>query len=115
MSRDTLFMLDPDCFISEGKSRYCPDCALIAGYLSFYPAVIQELTLRVVAPPRPRQEIVALLGEENQSAPVLVLDRDAQVPSGIAFGEINGQRFINDPKAILAYLGQKHTAGGMPL
>lgn len=115
MKQDTLFMLDPDSFKVEGKSRYCPDCALVAGYLSFYPEVLQGLALRVVPPPRPRQEIVALIGEENQSAPVLILGRDSQLPPGVTCGEANGLRFINDPKSILGYLGQKHAGGGLPL
>ena len=113
MSQDILFLLDPESVKTEGKLRYCPDCALVAGYLRFYPAVEKELSVRFVAPPRPRMDIVALLGEAQQGAPVLVLDRDSELAPGIPCGEINGFRFIDDPKAILAYLGQKHAAGGL--
>ena len=113
MSQDTLFMLDPHSVKTEGKARFCPDCALIAGYLSFYPAVARGLTIRMIAPPRPRPEIVALLGGEHQGAPVLVLDRNSELAPGIACKESKGYRFIDEPKAILAYLGQKHPAGGL--
>ncbi len=113
MSQDTLFLLDPESVKTEGKARFCPDCALIAGYLSFYPAVAKALTVRMIAAPRPRKEIVALLGEDHQGAPVLVLDRNSKLASAIACNEANGYRFIDEPKAILVYLGQKHPAGGV--
>lgn len=115
MNRDILFMLHPRNVELEGKPRYCPDCAQVAGYLSFYPAVERALDIRFVAPPRPRPDIVALLGEAYQGAPVLILAADAPTVPGIACHEVNGQRFINDPKDILAYLGQRHAAGGLPL
>ena len=114
MSRDTLFMLDPNSLKAEVKPRFCPDCAVVAGYLSFYPAVESGLTVRFVEPSRPRLKIVALLGEDNQGAPVLVLDRDSVPAQDIACNEANGYRFINDPKAIIAYLGTKHPAAGIP-
>ena len=115
MNRDILFMLHPRNVETEGKPRYCPDCALVAGYLSFYPAVERALDIRFVAPPRPRPDIVALLGEAHQGAPVLILAADAPTVAGIVCHEAKGQRFIDDPKDILAYLGQRHDAGGLPL
>ena len=114
MSRDILFMLDPNSLKTEGKPRFCPDCALVAGYLSFYPAVESGLTVRFVEPSRPRLDIVALLGKNNQGAPVLILDRDSTLATGVTFNEANGYRFINDPKVILDYLGTKHPAAGIP-
>lgn len=115
MSRDILFMLYPESVKTDGKYRYCPDCAQIAGYLNFYPTVERALDIRFVAPPRPRPEIIALLGEANQGAPVLVLNADSPNVPGIVCKETNGQRFIDDPKDILAYLGQTHPTGGLPL
>ena len=46
---------------------------------------------------------------------MLILAPDSPSIAGIAFHEANGQRFIDDPKDILAYLGQRHAAGGLPL
>jgi len=114
MPRDILFLLAPDHVQSEGKFRYCPDCALVAGYLGFYPAVANAIDVRRVAPPRPRPEIVALLGEANQGAPVLVLAASSPTLPGIAVKEAQGRRFIDVPGDILAYLGQRYP-GGLPL
>ncbi len=115
MNRDILFLLDPQTVVAEDRARYCPDCALVAGYLSFYPGVARSLDVRYVAPPRPRPDIVALLGEAHQGAPVLILDRAAPVPAGIAVREVNGRRFIDEAKDILGYLGLRFAAGGLPL
>ena len=115
MNRDILFMLDPQTVVSEGSPRYCPDCALVAGYLGFYPSVARALDIRFVAPPRPRPEIIALLGEANQGAPVLVLKPASPTVPGVNYKEANGQRFIDDPKDILAYFGARFPGGGLPL
>lgn len=115
MGRDILFLLDPAAVVAEGKPRYCPDCALVAGYLSFYPGVARSLDLRYVAPPRPRPEIVALLGEAHQGAPVLVLADGGPLPAGVECKTANGRRFIDDPQAILACLAARNAAGGLPL
>lgn len=115
MNRDILFMLYPESVKAEEKWRYCPDCAQIAGYLSFYPAVERALDIRFVSPPRPRPKIIALLGEDHQGAPVLVLDAESPFIPGIAYKEAKGLRFIDEPKEILAYLGNRFAAGGLPL
>ena len=115
MHRDILFMLDPQAVVSEGKARYCPDCALVSGYLAFYPAVARALDIRFIAPPRPRPDIIAMLGEAHQGAPVLVLKPASPEVPGVTCKEANGQRFIDEPKDILAYLGARFPAGGLPL
>lgn len=115
MSRDILFMLYPESVKTEGKFRYCPDCALVSGYLGFYPAVERAIDIRFVPPVRPRTDIGALLGEEHQGAPVLILDPASPALPGVACKEAKGQRFIDEPKDILAYLGQRFPGGGLPL
>jgi hypothetical protein len=114
MHRDTLFMLSPYAKVEDGHPRYCPDCALVEGYLAFYPAVRTQLTVQHVGPVRPRAEIVALLGEENQGSPVLVLHPSSQPRELDAVQTANGQRFINDPKAICRYFAL-NLGGGLPL
>ena len=114
MNRDTLFLLDPYACVEDGFFRYCPDCAFIEGYLALFPVVRTKLAVVHVTPSRPRAEIIALLGEANQGAPVLVLHAESQ-PREI--GEVqthNGHRFINDPKAICRYLALE-LGGGLPL
>ena len=114
MQRDTLYLLSPYARVEEGHARYCPDCALVEGYLAFYPAVRTQLTVQHVGPTRPRQEILALLGEENQGAPVLVLHLASQPRELDAVQTYNDQRFINDPTAICRYFAL-NLGGGLPL
>jgi DUF3088 family protein len=80
MSRDQLYLLKPD-FFGNGKGPYfCPGCAQMVGLLDFYAALKQRLGVEYVDFPNPRPELAALLGEENQSCPVLVLKT---VPTGL--------------------------------
>jgi hypothetical protein len=115
MKKDTLFLLDAHTVVDAGKPRYCPDTALVAGYLSFYPAIASQVEVRTVSPVRPRAAIVDLLGAENQGAPVLVLASGSKLPAPVTALEANGRRFINDPKQILAYLGATVAGAGLPL
>lgn len=114
MKRDTLYLLNPHCHVAEGFARYCPDCALVEGYLAFYPNVRAQLQVLYVAPARPRAEIIALLGEVNQGSPVLVLHPDRVTAESGAVQHNGSLRFINDPKAICRYLAQTFS-GGLPL
>ncbi|MEO9527963.1 DUF3088 domain-containing protein [Roseibium sp.] len=92
---DTLFLLapgfkDPDY---PGKTFYCWHCALMEGVLASCPALGAGLNVRRIAWPIPRREVVNLLGEDNQSLPVLVLSEGG---------------FINDKDAILTALTERH-------
>ncbi|MFM8707616.1 MAG: DUF3088 family protein [Planctomycetia bacterium] len=60
---------------------YCPECATIAGLLWYYPDVAAKLDVRLVDAPRPRPDVVALVGEETQSCPVLVLAATCIAPA----------------------------------
>ena len=115
MNKDTLFLLDAHTVIEAGKPRYCPDTALVAGYLSFYPAVRTHIEVRNVSPVRPRKDIVELLGPDHQGAPVLMLASESRLPPHVVAQETNGHRFIDDPKQILAYLGATVAGAGLPL
>ena len=115
MHRDILFLLDPESVNNDGKARYCPDCALVAGYLAFYPAAARALDVRYVAAPRPLPEIIALLGEAQQGAPVLILNAASTLPSGSACKNSGDHRFIDEPKDILSYLGTRIDGCGLPL
>ncbi|MDA3703009.1 DUF3088 family protein, partial [Burkholderia cenocepacia] len=59
--------------------------------------------------PRPRQPIVALIGADNQSAPVLVLG-NGRAPNDdtVAIREHNGRRFIDSPADIRRYLSSQY-------
>ena len=108
MNRDKLIILAPD-FIDPaypGTRFYRWHCALMEGVLASFPALTERLDVVRVAFPRPRQEVIALIGEENQSLPVLVLADDA--PDDIATGSHHGRRFVAGKAAILAALSRRH-------
>ncbi len=94
-----LFLLKADFKdINRGddKRYFCPDCVMIEGLLSYYPRLINEIEVKYVNFARPRQVLVDLLGEENQSCPVLVLEDGT---------------FINDTAIIINHLTEHHNIG----
>jgi len=84
---------------------YCPECATVAGILWYHPQVAAALDVRLVDVPRPRAEVVALVGEANQSCPVLVLPA-GDIPAG-PHGTWNGRAFISGPEAIAHFLADR--------
>lgn len=96
---DKLFLLKPDFQDTKrikGKSYYCPPCTLIEGVLSFYPILREKLEIHYIDYARPRPAIIELIGETNQSCPVLIK------PDGT---------FINNPDFILHYLAETYGIG----
>lgn len=93
--RDTLFLLEPgfEDPAYPGKTFYCWHCALMEGVLASFPELARQLEVKRIAWPRPRKELVGLLGETHQSLPVLVLAEGG---------------FIDDKDAILAALTERH-------
>ena len=75
---DILFLLSPNftdgARDSEGKRYYCPSCAFLEGVLHYCPELREKLDIRYIDFPRPRREIIALVGDANQGCPNLVLD-----------------------------------------
>lgn len=111
MERDILFLLKHD--FPDGVERYyCPECTEINGVLHYYPALRHHLDVRHVDFPRPRPDVVALVGEANQSCPVLVLSQKPVVDlSGITVGEHQGRYFVSGAKEIGTYLARVHGTG----
>lgn len=96
---EKLFLLKPDFqdINREAEIRFfCPNCALLEGILSFYPRLRNELEVHYVDFARPRPSIIELIGEANQSCPVLVFDDGT---------------FINEPEDIVRYLIKNHQVG----
>lgn len=108
--RDTLFLLAPD-FTEGGDRFFCPGSALVEGMLGFYPQLREQLDVRYIGFPRPRQAVVELLGEAHQGCPVLVLAGDSPGPGTLPHGEAGGRRFINDERAICEYLAARFGTG----
>lgn len=111
MTQDTLYLIRPD-FPDNGKTYYCPGCAEMLGLLEFYPALKQRLEIRWVDFARPRPELVTLLGEENQSCPVLVLaSGPPDLPAHLKVQHANGHAFVADAREIGEYLAHVHGIG----
>lgn len=108
MNRDTLYLLQPgfDDPAYPGQKFYCEHCALMEGVLASFPELGKNLDIRHIAWPRPRQEVIALVGEENQSLPLFILTKGNR--SVHQTGEYGGNAFVSDKEAILAVLSERH-------
>ena len=113
MTHDTLYLIKPH-FVEQGKTYYCPDCAEMTGLREYYPALKQQIDVRWVDFARPRPELVALLGEDNQSCPVLVLSAmPPGLPARLKVKSANGHAFVTGAREIGEYLA--HVRGiGLP-
>ena len=101
--KDTLFVYRPG-FTEGGTSYFCPHSAQVVGFLAYYPHVRDTVELVELDWPRPRAPLVALLGEDHQAAPMLVLgDAPVRVP-GVDVREANGHPYVEDTLQILRYL-----------
>lgn len=111
MNRDRLYLLKPG-FREGGTNYFCPGCAEVVGLLEFYPVLKQHLELHYIDYPRPRPELAALLGDENQSCPVLVLGSlPPNLPAHLKVQHANGHSYVEDPRAIANYLAHLHGTG----
>lgn len=73
---------------------------------SYFPKLRDEIDVRKIAFARPRPEIIAVLGEEGQGCPVLILADPAKAEKyGFAVKHINCKPCIDDHKAIIRYIG----------
>ncbi|WP_407185889.1 DUF3088 domain-containing protein [Bradyrhizobium centrosematis] len=108
MTRDRLFLLRPGFAdpAFPGRLFYCWHCALIEGVLASFPQLAARLDVERIPWPRPRQPVIALLGEQNQSLPLLVLQDGSTSPHQT--GSHEGRAFIADKDAILTALSERH-------
>ncbi|HWX62937.1 DUF3088 domain-containing protein [Bradyrhizobium sp.] len=108
MSRDTLFLLKPDFEdrAYPGRRFYCWHCVLIEGVLASFPKLAAQIDVERVAWPRPREAVIALVGEENQLLPLLLLA--PETTSARQTGTYRGRAFIADKDGILAALSERH-------
>jgi hypothetical protein len=100
-------------FNHQGEGPYyCPGCAEMAGLMEFYPELKQRVDIRWVDFSRPRPELVELLGEANQSCPVLVLSEvPVNPPKELTVQLANGRAFIEGTREIGLYLAHAHGIG----
>ncbi len=107
-----LFLLQCDFIdtqIDQSQKFYCPHCAMIEGVLHYYPDLRDHLDIRYVDFPRPRKEIIALVGEENQGCPLLITSLDNQ--SANSFSVLGNMRFTNDTKKIATFFANQFHVG----
>ena len=106
MSKDILFLL-PKSFKDEnqpGKEFFCPHCLPLEGALSSYKDKLKDLEVRHEEFLRPRKNVIAAAGEDNQSLPLLVLGKGRT--STHKTGEYNGHQLVAGDKPILAALAE---------
>ncbi len=106
--KDTLYLLRPNFEdpAYPGQRFYCWHCALLEGVLVSFPDLAVRLDVERIAWPRPRQGVIEVAGEENQSVPLLLLADGAT--SSYQTGTHAGQSFIADKDRILAALSERH-------
>ena len=111
LTRDTLFILrapfeDPEL---EG-TWFCRDCATMEGALLANPQWARAIEVVRTAFPRPRRDVIALIGEANQSLPALVLADVAKAPPDAQM--FGATPFLTEPKAICRYLAAQYGGAG---
>ncbi len=89
-----------------GQSFLCSECTLIDGLLGAQPGLLDHIDIERVPFPRPRQPVIAAIGEANQSLPVLVLPEGER--NAAATGSANGRQFASGAPAIIAALAERH-------
>jgi hypothetical protein len=109
MTRDRLIILKPDFEdpAFPGQRFYCWHCALMEGVLASFPQLVTRIDVERIAWPLPRRAVIDLIGDEDQSLPVLILADDA--PTGLEAGQANGRRFVRGKDAILEALALRHS------
>ncbi len=107
--KDKLFMLRPGFFQGSEGPFYCGDSVAVEGLLGFFPQLRSEIEVEYIDAPRPRAAIVAMIGQENQSAPVLVLAEGRKpVDEGVQVHLYGNTRFIDSPDHIRRYLSSQY-------
>ncbi len=108
MQRDRLYLVQPDFEdpAYPGQRFYCWHCALLEGILASFPKLATRLKIKRIAWPRPRHELIEVVGEENQSVPLLLLANKETSPHQT--GTHAGQSFIADKDKILTALSERH-------
>ncbi len=108
MARDTLFLLQPgfEDPAYPGRVFYCWHCALMEGVLASFPDLAARIDVVRIPWPKPRQSLVDVVGEQNQSVPMLVLAAGDTSPHQT--GTHEGRAFIDTKDGILAALTERH-------
>ena len=106
MARDKIFLIEPGFEDPKrpGLKFVCPYCNQIEGLLLTFPELASRVDVERVPFLRPRLPVIEVLGEEQQSLPVLVYGDNPPADAS----EANGRRFTDDTRAILEQLALRH-------
>jgi hypothetical protein len=106
MSRDKLFLIAPGFSDPKhpGVTFVCPSCNSIEGLLAGFPDLALKIDVQRVPFARPRADVIAAVGEDNQALPVLVLAGDAPPDAKHA----DGKAFTSETARILELLSERH-------
>ena len=106
MNKHTLFLLTPGFYDGEEGPFFCSHSAAMEGFLKYVPEAENSVEVKRIEFQRPRQEIIELLGEENQFTPVLILDESSEVPAEADVSEETNRAFILGEIEITKYLSR---------
>jgi glutaredoxin len=111
-----LFLLKPDFIDKNIDNRtkfYCPHCAMINGVINYYPKLKEEIEIIYVDFERPRNQLIELVGEENQSCPNLVINKnEIDGKTDVSYFNSYGEYlFVDDEFLISRYLSEKYKIG----
>ena len=94
MSKHILILLKPGFYDGNEGPFFCPHSAALEGLLTYLPEIQSKVDVRRIDFPRPRQEIIDLLGEENQYTPVLIVDEDSKTDHQAQVSAATGRSFF---------------------
>lgn len=106
--KDRLYLLKAP-FGDQGFDWYCNDCAAMEGALLANPHWADKVDVLRVAFPRPRSELVELVGAERQGLPMLVMDAAKAPGDAIIVGDL---AILQDVRAIGRALAHRHGGAG---
>jgi hypothetical protein len=105
--KDRIFVFRPgfeDPEKKPGVTYFCPYSAQVIGFLSYYPRVRDSLEVIELGFEKPRAPLVELLGEQHQSAPLLVLAGEPAHVEHVKVTHAKGHAFVEKTIEILRYL-----------
>lgn len=102
-----LYLLKGDIVRNGEGPFFCQQCALVEGFLGYYPHVRHALEIHYIDYPRPRPALIGL-GEDNQNSPALLMTAEEAQGAGKQIGDI---WLLNEPQAIIAWLGAHFNVG----
>ncbi|MBA3464113.1 MAG: DUF3088 family protein [Deltaproteobacteria bacterium] len=109
--KDTLYVLRAG-FTDQTTAFFCPYSAQVIGFLAYYPHVKDSLEIVEIDFPKPRHPLSDVLGDDHQSAPMLVLGGEPTPVPNVNRQVSNGHHFVEKTIEILRYLAATRSVPG---